>query len=223
MSADNLKRMVAEAAIDYVRSGDVIGIGTGSTVDYFISALAQIRSRIESAVASSERSYQKLQEIGIPVVDLNSTDRIALYVDGADQANQHLHLIKGGGGALTREKIIAEASHHFVCIVDETKLTEPFGAFPLPIEVIPMARSLVAREISKMGGTPIWRENFITDNGHEILDVSGLDMSDPLTVETELNQLPGVVAVGLFVRRPADELLVGTLSGVQSLSPQSQD
>ena len=217
MSADNLKRIVAEAAVDYIQPGDIIGVGTGSTVDYFIAALSRIRSRIDGAVASSERSHKKLQAAGVPLVDLNSTAPLPLYIDGADQANQHLHLIKGGGGALTREKIIAEASDHFVCIIDETKLAEPFGTFPLSIEVIPMARSLVARALLKLGGTPTWRENFITDNGNEIIDVSGLDMSNPLAVETQINQLPGVVAVGLFVRRAADELLVGTADGVQKL------
>ena len=220
MSANHLKRIAAEAAVDYIRSGDIIGVGTGSTVDYFIAALARIRSRIDGAVASSEHSRQKLQAAGVPLVDLNSVAPLPLYIDGADQANQLMYLIKGGGGALTREKIIAEASDHFLCIIDEAKLAEPFGTFPLPIEVIPMARSLVARALSKLGGTPTWRENFITDNGNEIIDVSGLDMSDPLAVETQINQLPGVVAVGLFVRRAADELLVGTANGVQSLLAQ---
>ena len=217
MSDNALKKMVAAAAVDYIRGGDVIGVGTGSTVDYFIAALAGISSRIESAVASSQRTEQQLQALGIPVVDLNVAGTVALYIDGADQADHNLYLIKGGGGALTREKIIAAASDRFVCIVDETKIVEPFGTFPLAVEVIPMARSLVARELLKMGGVPEWRQGFVSDNGNMILDVTALDMSNPLKLEAEINQLTGVVASGLFASRPADELLVASSEGIQIL------
>ena len=218
MSVDTLKKAAAEAAIEYIQAGDLIGVGTGSTVDYFIAALAGISTRIEGAVASSKRTAEQLQALNIPVVDLNTTDNLPLYVDGADQADQNLYLIKGGGGALTREKIIATASSRFICIVDETKTTEPFGSFPLAVEVIPMARSFVARELSKMGGVPRWRENFLSDNGNMILDVATLDMSDPLKLEADINQLAGVVASGLFARRRADELLVATRQGIKTLS-----
>ena len=218
MSVDTLKKAAAEAAIEYIQAGDLIGVGTGSTVDYFIAALAGISTRIEGAVASSKRTAEQLQALNIPVVDLNTTDTLPLYVDGADQADQNLYLIKGGGGALTREKIIATASSRFICIVDETKTTKPFGTFPLAVEVIPMARSFVARELSKMGGVPRWRENFLSDNGNMILDVAALDMSDPLKLESDINQLAGVVASGLFAKRRADELLVATRQGIRTLS-----
>ncbi len=217
MSVDTLKKTVAEAAIDYVQVGDLVGVGTGSTVDYFIATLARISTRIEGAVASSKRTADRLQAFNIPVVDLNNAGTLPLYVDGADQADQSLHLIKGGGGALTREKIIATASSRFICIVDETKITEPFGTFPLAIEVIPMARSFVARELSKMGGVPRWRKDFLSDNGNTILDVSALDMSNPLKIESDINQLAGVVASGLFAKRRADELLVATSQGIQTI------
>ena len=217
MSIDTLKKTVAEAAIDYIKAGDLVGVGTGSTVDYFIAALARISGRIEGAVASSKRTAGQLQALNIPVVDLNTAGTLPLYIDGADQANQNLQLIKGGGGALTREKIIAAASSRFICIVDEKKITEAFGTFPLAVEVIPMARSFVARELLKMGGTPKWRESFLSDNGNMILDVNALDMSDPLKLEADINQLTGVVASGLFAKRPADELLVATSKGVQTI------
>ena len=217
MSADTLKKMVAEAAIDYIRPGDLIGVGTGSTVDYFINALAGVSSRIEGAVASSRRTEKQLQTLGIPVVDLNVAGTLPLYIDGADQADHNLYLIKGGGGALTREKIIAAASTRFVCIVDEAKLADPFGTFPLAIEVVPMACSFVARELLKMGGVPEWREGFVSDNGNMILDVSSLDMSNPLKLEGDINQITGVVASGLFAKRSADELLVAGANGIQTM------
>ena len=217
MSVDTLKKIAAEAAIDYIQVGDLVGVGTGSTVDYFIAALARISSRIEGAVASSKRTAEQLQAFNIPVVDLNSAGTLPLYVDGADQADQNLYLIKGGGGALTREKIIAASSSRFICIVDETKIAEPFGTFPLAVEVIPMARSLVARELSKIGGVPRWRENFLSDNDNTILDVAALDMSNPLKLESDINQLAGVVASGLFAKRPADELLVATPQGTKTI------
>ena len=217
MSVDTLKKTVAEAAIDHIQSGDVIGVGTGSTVDYFIAALARISSRIEGAVASSKRTAAQLQALNIPLLDLNSTGTLPLYVDGADQANQNLQLIKGGGGALTREKIIAAASSCFICVVDKTKIAEPFGTFPLAVEVIPMARSFVARELLKMDGAPRWRKDFLSDNGNMILDVTQLDMSNPLKLETDINQLTGVVASGLFAKRHADKLLVATSQGVQTI------
>ena len=218
MSVDTLKKKAAEAAIDYIQAGDVVGVGTGSTVDYFINTLPRIAGRIDGAVASSQRTAKQLQALGIPIIDLNAAGILPLYVDGADQVNQNLYLIKGGGGALTREKIVAEASTRFICIVDETKIASPFGTFPLAIEVIPMARSLVARELLQMGGTPRWREGFSSDNGNTILDVSALDMSDPLKLETDINQLTGVVASGLFAKRPADELLIATAEGVQTIT-----
>ena len=218
MFVNTLKKTAAEAAIDYIQAGDLVGVGTGSTVDYFIAALARISGRIEGAVASSKRTAEQLQALNIPVIDLNSAGTLPLYVDGADQAEQNLYLIKGGGGALTREKIIAAASSRFICIVDETKIAKPFGTFPLAVEVIPMARSFVARELSKIGGVPRWRKNFLSDNGNTILDVGALDMSNPLKLESDINQLAGVVASGLFAKRPADELLVATRQGVQTIN-----
>lgn len=219
MSINTLKKTVAEAAIDYIQAGDLVGVGTGSTIDYFIAALTRISNRIEGAVASSKKTAEQLRALNIPVIDLNTAGTLPLYIDGADQANQNLQLIKGGGGALTREKIIAAASSLFLCVVDETKIAEPFGTFPLAVEVIPMARSLVARELLKMGGAPRWREGFLSDNGNAILDVTALDMSNPLKLESDINQLAGVVASGLFAKRPADELLVATSQGVQTVRP----
>lgn len=216
MSQDAAKRRAAEAAIEHVSNGDVLGVGTGSTVNIFIDLLAEKRIRLEAAVSSSEASSERLREHGFRVVELNDAGGLDLYVDGADEADPHLRLIKGGGGALTREKIVAEASRRFVCIVDESKCVRTLGAFPLPVEVIPMARSLVARRIVGMGGQPKLREGFVTDNGNVILDVSGLDLSDPKTMEAQLNQIPGVVTVGLFARRGADLLLVGGPDGVES-------
>lgn len=205
------KRYAAEKAIEYVEDGMVVGVGTGSTVAYFIDALARIRHRIEGAVSSSEQSTAQLRRHGIEVLDLNHAGQLALYVDGADECDPRRCLIKGGGAALTREKIIAEASEKFVCIVDPTKQVSVLGKFPLPVEVIPMARSLVARAIlAATGAQPVWREGVVTDNGNWILDIHGLAITDPLVLERELNQIPGVVSVGLFARRPADVVIVGT-------------
>ena len=204
------KRLAAEKAIDYVEDGMVVGVGTGSTVAYFIDALARMKDRIAGTVSSSEQSSQRLRAHGIEVFDLNATGPLSLYVDGADECDPHKRLIKGGGAALTREKIIAEASDKFVCIIDPAKRVDVLGKFPLPIEVIPMARSLVAREILKRtGGQPVWRDGVTTDNGNIVLDVHGLSIVDPVGVERELAQIPGVVCVGLFARRPADVVIVG--------------
>jgi ribose 5-phosphate isomerase A len=218
MTPDDMKKMVAQAALEYVETGTVIGIGTGSTANHFIDSLAAIKHRIDGTVASSEASAQRLKTHGIPVLDLNSVDELSVYIDGADESNRHLHLIKGGGGALTREKIVAAASRKFVCIADESKLVDILGAFPLPVEVIPMARSYVARELVKHGGQPVYREGFTTDNGNIILDVHNLEIMEPVHLEEELNNLPGVVTVGIFARRPADVLLLGTPEGVKTLT-----
>jgi ribose 5-phosphate isomerase A len=204
------KRLAGEKAIDYVEDGMVVGVGTGSTVAFFIDALAALRNRIAGAVSSSEQSTQRLRAHGIEVLDLNNAGPLPLYVDGADECDPRKRLIKGGGAALTREKIIAQASGKFVCIVDPSKRVDVLGRFPLPIEVIPMARSLVAREILKLtGGQPVWREGVTTDNGNWVLDVHGLAITDPVAMETALNQVPGVVSVGLFALRPADVVIVG--------------
>ena len=204
------KRLAAVKAIDYVEDGMIVGVGTGSTVAYFIDALAPWRDRIAGAVSSSEQSTARLKSHGIEVIDLNAAGTLSLYVDGADECDPHKRLIKGGGAALTREKIIAEASKTFVCIVDPSKQVPILGKFPLPVEVIPMARSLVAREILRLtGGQPVWRDGTVTDNGNVILDIHNLSIVDPAGVERELNQLPGVVSVGLFARRPADVVIIG--------------
>jgi ribose 5-phosphate isomerase A len=204
------KRLAGEKAIDYVEDGMIVGVGTGSTVAFFIEALARIKHRIEGAVSSSEQSTQQLRGHGIEVMELNDTGPLALYVDGADECDPRKCLIKGGGAALTREKIIAQASSKFVCIIDPAKRVDVLGRFPLPIEVIPMARSLVAREILAMtSGQPVWRQGVTTDNGNWILDVHGLAIVDPLGLETSLNQIPGVVSVGLFAKRAADVVIVG--------------
>ena len=206
----NAKRLAGEKAIGYVEDGMVVGVGTGSTVAFFIDALAALRHRIAGAVSSSEQSTQRLRAHGIEVLDLNTAGPLPLYVDGADECDRHKRLIKGGGAALTREKIIAQASAKFVCIIDPSKRVDVLGRFPLPVEVIPMARSLVAREILKLtGGQPVWREGVTTDNGNWVLDVHGLAITDPVAMETALNQVPGVVSVGLFARRPADVVIVG--------------
>ena len=205
------KRLAAEKAIDYVEDGMIVGVGTGSTVAFFIDALAKIKHRIDGAVSSSDQSTERLRGYGIQVLDLNATGPLPLYVDGADECDPGKHLIKGGGAALTREKIIAEASAKFVCIIDPAKQVPVLGAFPLPIEVIPMARSLVAREILAItGGQPVWREGVKTDNGNWVLDIHGLSITDPVALEAKLNQIPGVVSVGLFARRKADVVIVGT-------------
>lgn len=217
MSQDAMKKAAAQAALDYVEGG-VVGVGTGSTVNHFIDLLATIKGRIEGAVSSSEASTERLAAHGIAVLDLNAVGDLTLYVDGADEANPRLELIKGGGGALTREKIVAAASARFVCIADESKLVETLGRFPLPVEVIPMARSYVARELVKLGGTPIWREGFITDNGNLILDVHGMEIRDPVAMEQQINEIAGVVTVGLFARRPADVLVLGTPEGTRTVT-----
>jgi ribose 5-phosphate isomerase A len=218
MSQDLRKQQAAAAALQYVQPGTVIGVGTGSTVNFFIDGLAALPERIAGAVSSSEASTRRLAAHGIPVLDLNATGDLDLYVDGADEATRQLHLIKGGGAALTREKIVAGASRRFVCIVDDLKLVERLGRFPLPVEVIPMARAFVSRQLTRLGGQPVWREHVVTDNGNHILDVHGLDVVDPVALETAMNQIPGIVTVGLFAIRPADVLLVGTASGVVTLA-----
>ncbi len=218
MNQDDLKKLVAKAAIEYVVPDTIIGIGTGSTANHFIDFLAGIKGRIEGTVASSEASAERLRGHGIPVLDLNQVDEISVYIDGADEADPHLHLTKGGGGALTREKIVAAASKRFVCIADQSKLVDVLGNFPLPVEVIPMARSYVARELVKLGGNPVWREGFVTDNGNVILDVHGLTIVNPPELEARLNNIAGVVTNGLFALRPADVLLLGTEEGVKSLT-----
>jgi ribose 5-phosphate isomerase A len=212
-----MKQQAAAAALALLPAGGVVGVGTGSTVNHFIDGLATMRERLAGAVSSSEASTRRLLAHGIPVLDLNEAGELEVYVDGADEATRRLHLVKGGGGALTREKIVAAASRRFVCIVDEQKLVERLGRFPLPVEVIPMARAHVARQLARLGGEPVWREGFVTDNGNHILDVRGLDIPDPVALEGEINQLAGVVTVGLFARRPADVLLVGTSTGVVTL------
>jgi ribose 5-phosphate isomerase A len=214
---DQLKKQAAEAALSYVEGG-LIGVGTGSTVNHFIDALATIKGKIDGAVSSSEVSSQRLKQHGIPVVDLNSAGGLSLYVDGADESNKSLQLIKGGGGALTREKIVAAASERFVCIADESKLVSMLGAFPLPVEVIPMARSYVARELAKLGGNPAWREGFTTDNGNLILDVHGLEIMEPMKMEQQINNIAGVVTVGIFALRPADVLILGSADGPRTLT-----
>ncbi len=216
MDQDELKKQVAEAAIEYVETGTIIGVGTGSTANFFIDALAKIKGKIDGTVASSIASAERLKGHGIPVMDLNEAGELSVYVDGADETNDQLHLIKGGGGALTREKIVAGASRKFICICDESKLVKMLGAFPLPVEVIPMAQSYVARELVKHGGTPELRTGFTTDNGNIILDVKGLEIMEPCSLESELNNIPGVVTVGIFANRPADVLLLGTANGVET-------
>ena len=219
MSTDQPKQQAAEAALAFVEAGSVIGIGTGSTVNYFIDALARSNIKIEGAVSSSEATTRCLKAVGIRVLELNTAGNLPLYVDGADEANRLLQLIKGGGGALTREKIIAAASQRFVCIADRAKLVDRLGEFPLPIEVIPMARSFVARQLVKLGGQPELRADFTTDNGNQILDVRNLPLQEPIKLETELSLIPGVVTVGLFARRGADVLLLGDSTGVQDIRP----
>ena len=218
MSQDTFKKAAADAALQYVQAGTIVGIGTGSTANFFIDALATIKHKIDGTVASSNASAERLKKHGIPVLDLNNVDDMALYVDGADEATKNLHLIKGGGGALTREKIVAAVAKKFVCIADESKLVDVLGAFPLPIEVIPMARSYVARELVKLGGQPVLRQGFTTDNGNLILDVRNLQIMEPAKLEAELNNIPGVVTNGIFALRPADVLILGTAQGVRTLT-----
>ena len=219
MSLEAGKKLAAEAAMEFVEAGSIVGVGTGSTVNYFIDFLAGVKSKIDGAVSSSVASTERMQAHGIRVFDLNEVNGLSIYVDGADESTKNLHLIKGGGGALTREKIIAAASAKFVCIADDSKLVGRLGRFPLPVEVIPMARSMVARKLLKYGGQPVLREGFISDNGCEILDIQGLDIIDPVSMEHEINQIPGVVTVGLFAERGADVLLLGGNSGVERLEP----
>ncbi|HUL10709.1 MAG TPA: ribose-5-phosphate isomerase RpiA [Methylococcaceae bacterium] len=217
MTQDELKKKVAEAALNYAKGVSIVGIGTGSTVNHFIDLLADLKADIEAAVSSSEMSTARLKKIGIPVIDLNAAGGLDVYIDGADEVNAHLQMIKGGGGALTREKIIAGASRKFVCIVDETKYVDVLGRFPLPVEVIPMARSFVAREMVKLGGQPQWREGYVTDNGCQILDVYNLEILNPPQLEGEINNIPGVVTVGIFALRPADVVLLGSEEGIRTL------
>ncbi len=219
MNPEDKKRIAAEAAIEYVTPDSVIGVGTGSTVNHFIDALAErMPGQVRAAVSSSEASSERLRVHGIDVIDLNEAGRLDLYVDGADESNRQLQLIKGGGGALTREKIVAAASARFVCIADDSKLVETLGTFPLPVEVIPMARELVAKSLRELGGDPILRAGFTTDNGNQILDVRDLRISDPIALETAINQLTGVVCNGLFAHRPADVLILGGSDGAQTLT-----
>jgi ribose 5-phosphate isomerase A len=221
MTQDELKRAVAKAAIAYVPADCIVGVGTGSTANFFIDELATIKHKIRGAVASSEASAKRLQGHGIEVLSLNDAGELPVYVDGADEITRHMHMIKGGGGALTREKIVAAASKKFICVCDASKLVDVLGKFPLPIEVIPMARSYVARELVKLGGQPKLREGFTTDNGNIILDVHNLQIMNPVELETTLNHLAGVVTNGLFARRGADVLLLGTDKGVQTLTAGS--
>jgi len=213
-----MKLAAAQAAIALVPEDCIVGVGTGSTANHFIAELGRLKTRLEGAVASSEATAQRLKSVGIPVYDLNGVDDLAVYVDGADEITSALAMIKGGGGALTREKIVAAVARKFICIADESKRVDVLGKFPLPVEVIPMARSYVARELLKLGGTPIWRKDFVTDNGNMILDVHHLAITEPSELETRINQIAGVVTNGLFARRGADVLLLGTARGVQTIA-----
>ncbi len=215
MDSKQKKLIVAKAALDYIEDGCDLGVGTGSTVNEFIDLLPSVREKISAIVSSSLATTSRLEELGFEVSMLNSVGDIDVYVDGADEANKHLQLIKGGGGALTREKILAGAARKFVCIVDDSKQVGLLGTFPLPIEVVPMAQSFVARKMVKLRGQPIWREQFVTDNGNHVLDVHNLQITNPLEMETRINQIPGVVTVGLFAHRPADVLLVASETGVR--------
>ncbi len=218
MTQDEMKIAAAAAALEYVESGMIVGIGTGSTANHFIDLLATVKGKIDGTVASSVASEDRLKSHGIPVMDLNNAGQLSIYVDGADESDKYLNLIKGGGGALTREKIVAGASDKFICIADESKLVDVMGEFPLPVEVIPMARSYIAREIVKIGGKPILREGFTTDNGNIIIDIHGLEIMEPVKMETHFNQLPGVVTIGLFAQRPADVLILGTPNGAKVIT-----
>ncbi len=215
MNQDDKKKAVAQAAVRYVEQDSIIGVGTGSTVNYFIEALAPIKNNITGAVSSSDASTERLKALGIEVFDLNSVDQLSVYVDGADEITEHRHMIKGGGAALTREKIVAAVAQKFVCIIDDTKNVGVLGAFPLPVEVIPMARSYVAREIVKLGGDPVYRQGVVTDNGNVILDVHNLKILNPVELERQLNNIVGVVTNGLFAMRGADVVLTGSENGVQ--------
>lgn len=214
MTQDEMKKIAAERAIEFIKVGEIVGVGTGSTTNYFIKALTDIKNKIEGAVASSKATEEKLKLLGIRVLDLNSVYPLPIYVDSADEVNDHLQMIKGGGGALTGEKIIASVAEKFICIADQKKKVDLLGKFPLPIEVIPIARSYVAREVVKLGGNPVYRQGFITDNGNIILDVWNLEILEPRKMEETLNNVAGVVTHGLFAKRPADVLLLGTEDGV---------
>ncbi len=215
MNQDETKQAAAEAAIEHVEDDTIVGVGTGSTVNFFIDALARIKGRIEGAVSSSQASTERMRALGIRVLDLNEAGPLPLYVDGADETNAHRQLIKGGGGALTREKIVAAASEKFVCVVDASKKVGVLGEFPLPLEVIPMARSYVTREVAKLGARPVLRSGFVTDNGNDILDLHGLSIVNPPELEERINQIVGVVCCGLFAQRPADEVIMATPDGLQ--------
>ena len=217
MSQDENKRRAAAAALSHIKDGMALGVGTGSTVDILIELMQPIASKLGPVVSSSERSTRRLEDFGIRAVDLGSTGDLDLYIDGADEATKHRHLIKGGGGALTREKIVAAASRRFLCIIDDTKLVATLGRFPLPVEVIPMAQAYVARQMVKAGGTPEWRQDFVTDNGNHIIDVRNLKIVNPIELETRFNQIAGVVTVGIFANRPADILLIGGDAGVKTI------
>ena len=214
MDQDDKKNLVAEAALDYIQSGDILGIGSGSTVNKFINLLGSVKNKIEACVSSSQKSTELLNKMKIPVIDLKECDRIPLYIDGADEANSHKELIKGGGGALTREKILAQSSEKFICIIDESKVVDKLGKFPLPIEVIQLAQSKISLEMIKIGGRPVYRNQFITDNGHIIIDVHDLDINEPMALEKKINHMPGVITNGIFSIRSADEILIATDSGV---------
>ncbi|MDE1475478.1 ribose-5-phosphate isomerase RpiA [Xenorhabdus bovienii] len=218
MTQDELKKAVGWAALEYVKPGTIVGVGTGSTASHFIDALGTIKNQIEGAVSSSEASTEKLKNLGIPIFDCNEVDSLDIYVDGADEINGYMHMIKGGGAALTREKIIAAVAKKFICVIDESKQVDMLGKFPLPVEVIPMARSYVARELVKLGGTPVYRQNVVTDNGNVILDVHNLAILDPVALENKINGIAGVVTVGLFANRSADVVLVGTADGVKTIA-----
>jgi ribose 5-phosphate isomerase A len=218
MTQDELKAAAARAAVEHTVGAGIIGVGTGSTADFFIAELGKLRQRIRGAVASSERTAGRLRALGIPLLDLNEVEALPVYVDGADEVTERLAMIKGGGGALTREKIVAAVAQRFVCIADESKLVGVLGRFPLPVEVVPMARAHVARELARLGGQPRLREGFVTDNGNVILDVAGLAIRDPVALEGEIDHIAGVVTNGLFARRGADVLLLGTPGGVRTLT-----
>lgn len=217
MDQDAKKLIAAKASLQYIQNGTILGVGTGSTVNHLIDLLPDVREKIETVVSSSEASTALLNANGFEVSRLNAVGDIDLYIDGADEATKHMHLIKGGGGAMTREKVLAGAARKFVCILDESKLVGMLGTFPLPVEVIPMAQAFIARNMVKMRGQPIWRENFVTDNGNHILDVHNLSIANPLEMETRINQMPGVVSVGIFSHRPADVLLIADDSGVRTM------
>ena len=214
MDQDDKKNLVAEAALDYIQSGDILGIGSGSTVNKFINLLGSVKNKIEACVSSSQKSTELLHKMKIPLIYLKECDRINLYIDGDDEANTHKQLIKGGGGALTREKILAQSSEKFICIIDESKVVDKLGKFPLPIEVIQLAQSKISLEMIKIGGRPVYRNQFITDNGHIIIDVHDLDINEPMALEKKINHMPGVITNGIFSIRSADEILIATDSGV---------